>query len=216
MNWKSGTIGWTGFILATAITLQGLGQDLPDYRNQKESCLKVSNKAIREDLVTFMISGSGESIGKTPLRKLTPDRPQKGLLTFTSPALQAAIRIGPFEPSSKKLLFEEKLLVKINGKPYHGDYGYIPHLEIKKITLLIDKDTVAIPPAAYSDLYNLNLFYRDGSGQERSSHAIYFSADGSRIYLYLLNRDQSGSYEVTWIIENKTYLRRVVDYGFTR
>ena len=99
---------------------------------------------------------------------------------------------------------------------FRSDYGYIPHAEIKSITLLIENDTVVIPPAAYADLYNLNLSYKDGSGQERTSHAVYYSADGSRIYLYLLNRDQSGSYEVTWVIENKKYLRRVIDYGFTK
>ena len=78
------------------------------------------------------------------------------------------------------------------------------------------KDTVIIPPAAYGDLYNLNFTYRDKSGTERTANGVFFSKDNNRMYIYLLSRDATGSYEVTWVIENKKYLRRVVDYGFTQ
>jgi hypothetical protein len=30
----------------------------------------------------------------------------------------------------------------------------------------------------------------------------------------MLNSSGKGGYEVTWIIEDKKYLRRVIDYGF--
>jgi hypothetical protein len=30
----------------------------------------------------------------------------------------------------------------------------------------------------------------------------------------MLNGEGNGRYEVTWVIENKHYLRRVVDWGF--
>lgn len=46
------------------------------------------------------------------------------------------------------------------------------------------KDTVAIPAAAYVDLYNLNFAYSD-KGTERTTNGIYRSANPHRIYLYL-------------------------------
>ncbi len=75
------------------------------------------------------------------------------------------------------------------------------------------KDTVVIPPAAYADLYNLNFEYSD-KGTTRTTNAIYRSANPHRIYLYLFCKDNTGSYEVTWIIYDKKYVRRVLDYGF--
>ena len=84
---------------------------------------------------------------------------------------------------------------------------------IGNITLTIGNDSVVIPPAAYADLYNLNLTYTD-NGTLRSRNGIYKSKDGHRIYLYLFCKDATGSYEVTWIIQDKKYLRRVLDYGF--
>jgi len=32
----------------------------------------------------------------------------------------------------------------------------------------------------------------------------------------MLKREAGGSYEVTWVIQNGKYLRRVVDFGFLK
>lgn len=140
---------------------------------------------------------------------------EKNVLKFKTPDIEVTVETGPFEPDGKKLLFMEKSLVKINNKPYYGNYGETPATEIKRVSVVMGKDSVAIPPGAYADLYNLNFTYRDKSGTERTGNALYFSSEGNRMYIYLLSRDNAGSYEVTWVIENKQYLRRVVDYGFT-
>jgi hypothetical protein len=82
--------------------------------------------------------------------------------------------------------------------------------------MLIGKDSVAIPPAAYADLYEPDFTYRDGAGQIKSYNKVYISPDKKKIYIYMLNRDEAGSYEVTWVIQDKKYLRRVVDFGFLK
>ena len=46
--------------------------------------------------------------------------------------------------------------------------------------------------------------------------AIVLSPDKKKIYIYMLNRDELGSYEVTWVIKDKQYLRRVVDFVFLK
>ena len=80
---------------------------------------------------------------------------------------------------------------------------------------MIDKDTVAIPPAAYFDLYHPNFTYSQ-SGSQKSYNGVYVSNDKRTVYIYMLNRDDLGSYEVTWVIQDKQYLRRVVDFGFLK
>jgi hypothetical protein len=79
--------------------------------------------------------------------------------------------------------------------------------------VLIDKDTIPIPVTAYTDLCNVSFTYRDNSGTERSNNGVYLSKDDRKVYIYLLNKDGKGGYEVTWVIQDKKFLRRVLDYG---
>jgi hypothetical protein len=50
----------------------------------------------------------------------------------------------------------------------------------------------------------------------KSYNKVFVSPDKKKVYIYMLNRDNLGSYEVTWVIQDKKYLRRVVDFGFLK
>ena len=92
----------------------------------------------------------------------------------------------------------------------------MPITAIESVKVLWGKDTIEIPRIAYFDLYNLNFTYKDKAGTERTSNGVYFSPDGKRMYIYMLSKNEEGSYEVTWVIEDKKYFRRVLDWGFTK
>ncbi len=188
--------------------------ELFDSRSRKESFAKVPQKEIRADLATFTMGGVNESVGKEQLKKIPFTSFNSDSMAFEGDGIKATVTTAPFDAASHKLLYDEKYLVKIDRKTYYGNYGSLPKKQIGRVTLMIGKDTIIIPPAAYSDLYNLNLIYLDKSGTQRSANGIYRSKDGIRIYFYLFCRDNTGSYEVTWVIQDKKYLRRVVDYGF--
>ena len=188
--------------------------ELFDTRSKKESFTKVPQKEIRADLATFTMGGVDESVGKEKLKKISFIFFSSDSMTFEGDGIKATVATRPFDAASHKLLYDEKYLVKIDRKTYYGAYGSLPRRQISKVTLMIGKDSIIIPASAYSDLYNLNLTYLDKSGIPRSANGIYRSNDGRRIYLYLLCKDNTGSYEVTWVIQDKKYLRRVVDYGF--
>jgi hypothetical protein len=190
--------------------------DYPDYRNNKESFARVSDKTLKADLGVFTVGGIEESIGKLPLKKISPYGYSENEMSFKGENVQVVVTLGPFAENGRKIQKVEDHVVKIAGKPFHGNYGNMPETEIKRVLVLVGKDTVHIPPAAYGDLYNLNFTYRDKTGTERTANGVFFSKDEKRMYIYLLSRDATGSYEVTWVIENKQYLRRVVDYGFTK
>jgi hypothetical protein len=134
-------------------------------------------------------------------------------MKFEGDGIKAIIKTAPFDAAKHKLDYDEKYLIKIDRKTYYGGYGFIPKTYISNVVLTIGSDTVAIPPAAYSDLYNVNLTYMD-KGVQRTANGIYRSKDMHKIYLYLFCRDNTGNYEVTWIIQDKKYFRRVIDYGF--
>jgi hypothetical protein len=75
-------------------------------------------------------------------------------------------------------------------------------------------DTVVVPPAAYTDLYEPHFYYTNEKGNKKTYCAVYVSADKRNYYIYMLNGEGAGRYEVTWVIQDKHYLRRVVDWNF--
>ncbi len=186
--------------------------DMPDTRRKTESFARFHYPAIRADLATFTLAGAGESVGAIPLQKIEYTSLTNNSITFNGDGIKAIVMIGPFNPAKHKLYYDEKYLIRIDRRPYYGDYGKVPKTYISEVMVIVANDTLFIPPFAYSDLYNLHFTYSD-KGVERTTDAVYLSKDGHYIYLYLFCKNNSGSYEVTWIIQDKKYLRRVLDYG---
>ncbi|MDQ6761996.1 MAG: hypothetical protein M3015_05125 [Bacteroidota bacterium] len=201
-------------LYSVSSTAQDIG-DHVDTRRKTESFAKLPKDQIRTDLASFTLSGISESIGKAEFKKIPFTAFGNDFMTFEGDNIKATIKSAPFDPAKHKLMFDddEKFVIKIDRKAYYGGYGTVPFTYISNITLTVDGDTVNIPPAAYADLYNINFTYND-KGVQRSTSGIYRSKDGHRIYIYVFSKDNKGSYEVTWVIQDKQYLRRVLDYGF--
>lgn len=187
--------------------------DFQDTRRKTESFARLQPKEVRADVATFALAGISESVGALPLQKIPYTSFGPDSMTFEGDGVKATIKIARFDASQHKLSYDDKYLVRIDKRTYYGGYGTIPKTSIADITMMIGKDTIVIPGIAYSDLHNVNLAYND-KGVQRTTNAVYKSKDGSRIYLYLFSKDNKGSYEVTWIIQNKKYWRRALDYGF--
>jgi hypothetical protein len=186
--------------------------DMPDSRRKTESFSRFHYQDIRPDLATFTLAGISESVGAAPLKKITYSSLTNNAITFDGDGIKAKVVIAPFDPKKHKLNFDEKYLIRIDRRPYYGGYPNVPTTYISEVSMIINNDTVLIPPIAYFDLYNLQFTYPD-KGVERTRDAIYISKDGHNVYLYLFSKDNTGSYEVTWIIQDKKYLRRVLDYN---
>lgn len=183
-----------------------------DTRRKTESFAKLPPD-IKAELSTFTFTGIDAGIKKEPLPKIPFTSAGGDFMTFESGDVKATITTAPFDAKKHKIDDDEGYPIKIDKKTYYGGYGTMPKKYISKITMVMGKDTVAFPPAAYADLYNLNFDYSD-KGTKKSVNGIYRSGNPHRIYLYLFCKDNTGSYEVTWIIYDKKYVRRVLDYGF--
>lgn len=205
-------------VLLAYYTVNAMAQELEfrDYRSKKESFTKIHEKDVRADIASFAVGGIDESIGKLPLTKIGVSKYENNFMSFEDDNIKVVITTGRFEPSSHKLVRDEDHLVKIDNKPYYGNYGKIPNNHIQSVIILIDKDTIPVPAAAYTDLCNVSFTYRDKSGTERSNNGIYLSKDKHKMYVYLMNKNEDGGYEVTWVIQDKKFLRRVLDYGMIR
>lgn len=206
-------------VIFAVVTAGALAQDrdFPDYRSKKESFLRIQEKDVRADIASFSIGGMDESVGKGTLATIPATNYGTDFITFSGANIQVTIKAGTFEASKHKLQFYNKEhLVRIDGKPYYGNYGEMPKNTIANVSVIIDKDSVAIPPAAYADLYEPDFTYRDNTGTVKSYNKVLVSPDKKKVYVYMLARDPFGSYEVTWVIQDKKYLRRVVDFGFLK
>ncbi|HEX6180360.1 MAG TPA: hypothetical protein VFZ47_03895 [Chitinophagaceae bacterium] len=206
-------------ITLTSLSLSAQDREFPDFRSKKENFLRMQEKDIRVDLAGFTMGGMDESMGRGKLPSIPATSFSDDSITFRGKDLrgndiQVVIKAQPFDQSKHKLQYYNKEhLVRIDGKPFYGNYGEMPRTQIASVTVLIGKDTVAIPATAYFDLYEPDFTYTDG-GVVKSYNKVYLSLDKTKIYIYMLNRDSAGSYEVTWVIKDKQYLRRVVDFGF--
>lgn len=201
-------------IITLLISFQSFAQDMPDTRKKNESFSKLPNSDIKSDLATFNFAGIDQAVGQEPIKKISFTSFGSDYMLFQSGDIKAVVRIAPFDQSKHKLEFDEKYLVKIDKKTYYGSYPNTPKSYIQEITLIVGKDTIAIPPTAYNDLYNLSLTYTDKSGIARSANGVFLSKDGHKMYLYLFSKDKDSDYEVTYIIQDKKYVRRVLDYDF--
>ena len=210
-------------LILLSFSLSAFSQDreFPDYRSKKEMFVRVQEKDIRADMASFAIGGMDESFGKGTLTSLPITQYNQDGITFSGnhvggKNIQVTIKAGVFDPGKNKIKYYEKHVVKINDKPYFGNYGELPRTTIKEITVVIDKDTITIPSSAFADIYDPVFTYSDKSGQTKSYNNVFISPDGHRIYVYLLNRGGDGNYEATWVIRDKQYVRRVVDFGFLK
>jgi hypothetical protein len=205
-------------VVFVSITCFCVAQDaeFPDYRSKKDMFTRIVEKDIRSDVASFSMGGIDESIGKLPLKTIPATAVGNNFITFEGENLQVKITGGTFDPSKHKLgYYEEKYLVKIDNKAYFGNYGKIPKTTIENVTVIIARDTIVVPPAAFNDLYN-PIFSVTDRGVQKSQNKVYLSADGRKIYIYMLKTEAGGSYEVTWVIQDKKYLKRVVDFGFLK
>lgn len=205
-------------VLCLSIVATCLAQDdIPDYRSKRDNFVKVSQKDIRGDLASFTIAGIDESTGKLKLKSIPSTYTDASSMKFEGNNIQVIIKAAPFDKSKHKLQFyDEKHLVKINGKPFYGNYGEVPRTVISEVTVIRDKDTIRVPATALFDLYNPTFSYRDGAGTVKTFNGVYLSPDNKTIYVYMLNKETRGSYEITFVIQDKQYVRRVVDFGLLK
>jgi hypothetical protein len=189
--------------------------DIPDYRSKRDNFLKMPEKDIRADLSQFTFGGISESLIKHKLDALPLIGAKDNTIIFSNDTTTVQITTGTFDPLKHKVTwYADKYAVKLDNRAFWGTENKVPKHTITSIVAVIGLDTVVVPPEAYFDLYEPNLFYTDANGSKKTFCNVYMSADRRKYYIYMLNGDGTGRYEVTWVIQDKRYLRRVVDWGF--
>ena len=207
------------FLLALCCLLKATfaQDDIPDYRSRKDNFSKMMEKDLRADVSQFSFAGIGESLTKHKLDQIPVKSVTQDSILFANDTMSVHITTGNFDASKHKVSWaDEKYAVKLDNHPFWGTENKVPKHTVASVVIIFRSDTLLLPPAAYGDLYEPHFFYTDASGATKTYCNVYVSADHRKQYIYMLNGEGTGRYEVTWIIQDKHYLRRVVDWGFDR
>jgi hypothetical protein len=201
-------------LLCSIINFSFAQDDIPDYRSKRDNFLKMQEKDIRADLSQFTFGGISESLTKHKLEALKVDDIKNDTIVFSSDTVEVQITSGNFDPVKHKVTWYDKYAVKLDNHAFWGTENAVPKHTITSVIAVIGLDTVVVPAAAFVDLFEPHFYYTDSKGSKKTYCNVYMSADKRRYYIYMLNGDGNGRYEVTWVIQDKHYLRRVVDWGF--
>lgn len=211
---KTVTFHLAVFLLALLANVKAQDYEIPDFRSKREGFLKVQDARLRADLATFTIGGISESLTAQKLPEIPVYYSDDNRMSFIKDTIKVHITTGEFDSVGHKLLYyEEKYLIKIDNKGFWGSGANKPKKIIKSVQAIIASDTIRIPASALADLYEPALSYKEGS-KLKSYCRVFQSLDKQYLYIYMLNGEGKNRYEVTWVIQNKQYLRRIVDIGY--
>jgi len=187
-----------------------------DLYREKWSKKKIQNPIFKKELKLFM----GETIfvdfsKQNLLDEIPVTSHTNSSMTLNNNDLTIKIEIDTFIAINHKLKYsktDNNVLIMIDGRIFWGTDGGIPRKIIKSVMCQIGNKKIAIPFKDFCDLYEPNIMSHPNYYKKMEYHCkVYLSKDKKRIYIYMMNGDGAGSYEVTWIIQNKKYKRRVID-----
>lgn len=205
----------SALLLCSIINTAFAQDDIPDYRTKRDNFLKMQEKDIRADLSQFTLGGVSESLVKHSLVAIPLQSIGTDAIIFSNDTAIIQITIGAFDATKHKVSwYDDKYAVKLDNKAFWGTPHTVPKHTITSVIAVIGSDTLVVPPAAYFDLYEPRLYYTDAKGTKKTYCSVYRSPDQRKYYIYMLNGEGTGRYEVTWVIQDKQYLRRVVDWEF--
>ncbi len=136
----------SAILLSTICKAQN--DDMTDTRRKTESFARFHYGTLRADLATFTLAGLSESVNITPLQKIDYTALSNNSIVFEGDGIKATVKIATFDPSKHKLQYDEKYLIQIDRHTFYGNYGNVPKTSISDVSVIIGKDTVAIPPIA--------------------------------------------------------------------
>ncbi len=214
-----------GIQLVFQISLFGQKPMVSVHRNRSDCWDSLKNKLYRSELACFTIEAGNhekrDSLIAAHLTRFNLEKCSDSSLFLRSGTTKVELYAMPFDTNNTKAFTVvnnaayKNYLLLIRDHPFWGTDGAFPRKKLKAIKTEFAKTQLVLPDSAFDDLYEPNFcFLKAKQTKAYCLTEAFYSKDRKRIYVYMLNGDGAGGYEVTFIIENKRYIGRVVDYGF--
>ena len=214
-------------LLGTILILQQvcLGQTdvtISETKRGKESFTKLTEGVIKKEVASFTTAGSFQEKtndgSKTKMNLIPLLNCTDSSVTFLEGGVIVDIYSSKFDTIGHDLSFDpqQPFLVLIDNQPFWGTDGGVPKERIRSVIFIHEKYKLTLPDSAIAGLYEPNFCYNDKKTGKpvKSLCSVFRSDDKKRVYIYMLNSDGAGAYEVTWVIQDGKYYTRIVDYGF--
>ncbi|MGX5817514.1 hypothetical protein ACWKWU_04915 [Chitinophaga lutea] len=172
--------------------------------DHRDSFSRIKDHTIKRELASFVATAELEGdVKPLKVRNGPSVNCKKGALLQLD-SFQVQIGHRKFDPTKHQITRKDNLVQTIDGEHVWGRDGDLPMFHVSGLVVKNGDQAVRIPASALEALYEPNF----------CSAAIYSSGDGKRMYVYMMNGDGAGGYEVAWIFVNRKYFGRMVDYGF--
>ncbi len=164
------------------------------WGNNPESWVHLQDSVIKKEIAQFSLTGAslrgqGEASGAT-LKQVQLKRCNDTFAYF-----------------EKGSLYASEVLIDIFLT------GAAANQQIEKISLLFYKTPLELPDSAFKGIYAPKVCTRF-TGKNKpvaASCRAFRSADKRRVYIYMLNGEGERRYEVTWVVQDRKYLTRIID-----
>lgn len=202
--------------ISLLISISAFSQEAFD--ENKEGFDNLPKGTLRKEIACFSSWGESEKNNSLKPGKTIITAGSKNSMTFKRENVTVVLRIKPFDKSKYTIKRDKDgHIVALNNKHVFGrDYDNEPPSTVmQSVMVVIGTDSVRLPPAACENLFQPRICEPGGARETKDScPKIFISDDKKRIYIFSWHSDGAGFYEVTWIIQDKKYLRRVVDFGY--
>lgn len=125
-------------------------------------------------------------------------KPLNELQRQSSHILSISYNIKPFEAQSRIIeIHEDGWVQYIDGRLFWGTDGEMPRNQISDVNISIGDQKIFIPQVLYEDIY------------ECSNDFEIFIKD-NLFFIYQMNSDGAGGYELVWVISKEGLVQRLV------
>jgi hypothetical protein len=189
------------------------------YGQQAESFFELKDEQIKKEISSFNLSGRDTTVSSALLKEIPLYNCTSGELYFSWKSTFIHVYASAFDSSKHSILLKDvsSSEVLIDNNLAWGVGDKMPNRQIDSVFFVAHAHfLVKFPAAAFRGLYEphfCNVAQKAGKGDSINSvyNRVFQSADGRRIYIYMINGEGANRYEVTWIVENSKYYGRVVD-----
>jgi hypothetical protein len=193
-----------------------------------ESFWNLTDTNIRNEIAHFNRKGDSikqrASVKQVELIEIPLISCSDTVINFHLKSSYIHLYFAPFDTSGHQFTYSDNdSLILIDHQPFWGTYGELPTRKVRDVFFVLHSHLlVDFPPEAFTGIYQPPWCMWDynpvGKIVHRESLAtpnlrLFHSTKTNHHYLYLLNGEGENRYEVTWIVEGGSYLRRVVDEG---
>ncbi len=191
---------------------------VPDSKGLYESFFSLKDSTMRAEIGSFSFIGSIVGLSNNvSLREFGVQSQTNYSITLILDDLKIHIVRGPFNQALHRLSYYGPFgyVYKIDGRFFWGFDGRVPNQKLYAVYVYFGQERLELPQSAFRDIYEPNFCTPRRLFRSEQCHTrAFLSEDGNRIYIYMLNSKIPSLYEVSWIINDKRYIGRVVDYAY--